>query len=193
MNTKEVADRLGRSTATMRLWTTQEYKAYFSDGAQGDGTRRVWNDRDLQIATLIHELKVEGMQTDSILATLNAVRDNDWQGLPESPDALPSLAAVKQVADTRLDEREKALRMQISTLSVEVDNLRTELKDTRAENTQLRDRLTERERELGRAQGQLEELRKQDTRQTRLWLAVIVGALVAAGGLGALIAFLLSG
>lgn len=187
LSTKEVATRVGVSTATLRLWTTQDYKAFFTPDAQGDGKRRTWRDHDVKLAKLIAEMRSQNMDADDIIATLQTMRANDWKGLPEMPDALPSLAAVQKVAETRLDEREKALRSHIATLAGEIETLRTELRTERQRSTELGEQLSAKERALGLAQGELEAMKAADRRERRLWLAVVIVAAIAAGGVAAVV------
>ncbi|MEM6530822.1 MAG: hypothetical protein AAF653_21170, partial [Chloroflexota bacterium] len=117
-----------------------------------------------------------------------------------------------------VEEMRRRYMREIATLEDDIEELEHKLETERTAHNDTRDRLTERltererelhsqmtererelqsliaerDLELGRAQGKLDTLAQQDIRQTRLWLAVIVGALLAAGGIGALVAFLLS-
>ncbi len=177
MNTKSVADRIGISSATLRLWTTSDYREYFSKSAQGDGTRRVWTEHDVQVAAMIVELKQAGMGGDDIRATLASMKEGEWKGLPDVPSELPSVQAMQEIADTRLNEREKALRSQIALLAGEVDELRGALDAERETSTALREQLTSKEREWGEALGQLKALTG-ERRSVVFWLAVIAGVVV---------------
>ncbi|MEM6283063.1 MAG: hypothetical protein AAF787_12785 [Chloroflexota bacterium] len=92
-------------------------------------------------------------------------------------------------------DRREELERELTTTKTELAETRGRLQGLQGELAKLEreaGEVVKLEREAGELRGKLDTLAQQDTRQTRLWLAVIVGALLAAGGIGALVAFLLS-
>lgn len=188
MQTHEIAARLGIATSTVRLWTTGEFKQYFSSSAQG-GRRRHFDERDAGILTLIVNLKAESMSADDIHATLKRLQSNDWQGLPDVPPAPPGTEPVQMMPREAAQNDKRALMREIAVLKDEVENLETELTAERAkheaERSALQSALMAAREELGEMRGRLAVL--QTTQRDQLWqvaalalAAVAVAALVIA-------------
>lgn len=192
MQTKELGDLLGLSTATLRGWTINTYRPYMSPGAQGGrGRVRQFSEQDARIIALVASLRSDGLPHNEIVATLDAMRGNEWADLPPLPAAPPGYGGPVSMipehsAQTAVIEQRKALVREIALLSDRVDSLEVQLADERAAHTETRTTLTAelvdaRER-LGELRGQL-----QENRPMAFWLRVVVlvavGALILGGGL----------
>ncbi|MEM6529353.1 MAG: MerR family transcriptional regulator [Chloroflexota bacterium] len=199
MKTLDAAKRLNLATSTLRLWTRGEWKDYLSSTAQG-GRRRDFTELDVRVLQFIADEKAKNVPAEEIHIALRAMRSDEWKGLPQLPDSPAGEGPVsmipREAAESRVEEMRKRYMREIAQLEDDIEELEHKLDTEREAHNDTRDRmqgeLVKLEREAGELRGKLDTLAQQDTRQTRLWLAVIVGALLAAGGIGALIAFLLS-
>ena len=208
MKTQEAAQFLDIASSTLRQWTLYEFKEFLSSEAQGDGSRRNFKSMDLRILSFIADLKKDNHTADEIRETLRQMKEGGWKNLPELPDVSEEQSRIEVMmsnAEVMIDEREKALRMQISLLSAEIDDVREQLQGERQENKQLYKQISELERELGDAKGQLQTLEKQRDREDkaleeqrqrtererattiRLVIAVAIAALLIGGIIGFLV------
>ena len=195
MKTNEVASYLGIATSTLRQWTLYDYKKFLTDSAKGDGQRRNFEPLDIRILSYVNSLKDDNKTNTEIIEILEGMQENDWQSLPEVDDIEDELSAVEKAisnAEIRVEEREKALRFQISTLAGEIRDLRDDLKIERSTNIELRDKIASKERELGVAQGELNEYKRRDQQQNRLWIALVAVAVAAAVVLAVLVTITLN-
>jgi DNA-binding transcriptional MerR regulator len=161
MKPQDVATLLGIGRSTVTTWTMGEFKEYFTPGAQGgSGRPRNLSDFDVRLLHLIDEMKKTNVPGDEIHAALRQLRDNDWQGLPDMPEAgtgtavvpvMPTAAADAAV-NTLLRENNE-LRHRMRDLEDKIDSLHREAKADIAAERGERDKLL---RELGDVRAKLE-------------------------------------
>ena len=161
MKPSDVATLLGIGRSTVTTWTMGEFKEYFTYGAQGgSGRPRNLTDLDVRILHHIDELKKSSIPADEIHASLRRMRSQDWQGLPDMPDAgtgtavvpvMPTAAADAAV-NTLLRENNE-IRQRVKELEEKIDVLHRESKTDLAAERGERDKLL---RELGDVRAKLE-------------------------------------
>jgi DNA-binding transcriptional MerR regulator len=129
MKTKELADWLGMSTASIRLWATEdEFAPYLSPaGAGGDGKTRSFNDQDARILAFIGGLKRQGWGREQIYLALDDLQAKDWRDLPDMPAAPLSMRSVQMIpelaAENALSTQKAALMREITLLGERVEQL----------------------------------------------------------------------
>jgi DNA-binding transcriptional MerR regulator len=154
MKTKELADWLGVSPATIRLWATDgEYGRYLTpSGAGGDGRTRHFDDIDARVVAYVSALKARGRTRREIYGELEVLKADNWLALPPMPAAPPGMGAVHMVPESTaqgiiITERAKNSE-QIRLLQDRIDELREELADERTEKEKLMRELAEAQTEL---------------------------------------------
>jgi len=132
----------GQSKETIRQWSLV-FKPFLSPAASSDlkGQRRFYDDNDLTVFALVHDMKLRKITYDEItLALINGERAE----LPVTPSTLAkqtdqALALTNQIAE---------LRAELSSSNGQVELLKEQLADTQgrlerliAENAVLKSRL----------------------------------------------------
>jgi DNA-binding transcriptional MerR regulator len=162
MKPADLANILQQAASTIRTWS-REFGEYLSPTAQGgEGHHRAYTDHDLRVLAHVKTLKQEGQTVETIRATLEALRADDWRDLPVAPGDAPlrvtaPVAMVpQQAAAAALDEQRRALLREIATLEDRVKDLAQQLSHEQAarrddverlvrEQTDLRAKLAEAE------------------------------------------------
>jgi len=150
MRTGEMSKRLGRSPGTIRWWCDR-YGHHLSETARGKkpGARRIFDDLDaLKLAT-INDLSNQGLPTEDIDKALESKAFVD--SIPDLPTA-DEEQARRQVSLVPVDQL-RASQVQIRTLEVELDRLRSVSDRDRAKIESL-------QYELGKAHAELEVIKK---------------------------------
>lgn len=108
---KELSTRFGITTETLRQWS-MEFKRHLSKGANpGDGQHRRFTFADLEVLTLVNEMRQKNMSFEDIHASL----DTGERGVPAiDPAALVPLESQKQIA--LLHETIERLRVQVADM-----------------------------------------------------------------------------
>jgi DNA-binding transcriptional MerR regulator len=133
MKTKELADWLGLSPATIRLWSLEnEYGGYLSPASMGgDGRMRYFTDIDSRILAHVASLKMQGFTRDEINAALQQLQKTDWADLPPMPGAPPNHGPVRMVpqstAETAVSAQRTSFAREITILRERVEDLEHEL------------------------------------------------------------------
>jgi DNA-binding transcriptional MerR regulator len=168
--TKEVADRINVSPATIRIWTADDgpFAQFISADARGTGGRRqrYFSQHDTRILAHAKRLSDDGKTLDQIADELARMQADDWQALPVLPSEDSSAQLV--TADAAALAVGKA---QTALLAVQ-----TALDQEKTDHAQTRAILMDTRQELGVALGQLKERHPADW-----WLRIVlaVAALVA--------------
>jgi DNA-binding transcriptional MerR regulator len=188
LKTKELAQWLRLSPATVRLWTTEGYGEFLSPvGQGGDGRTRSFNEQDARIIAFIHALKQEGQDRDEIMATLKQLESEHWRDLPPMPAAPPGVVTETinlETAETALVTQRNAALREIAILEERIENLEGDLVQERLKResieAELRQELSKRRDEVTTLTGQLEAAKaqvtiiQQERQPAAYWLRVIV-------------------
>lgn len=158
--TRHAAALYNVSTETIRLWTI-EFKQYLSPRAQpGKNKYRSYSVEDMEVLSLVAELKRQGLNFADIHVTLQSGQ----RGTP--PDLPP--AEVQQITSV---DQERRLSLEVDYLQRALIQTKAELEETRAlaeqvtqtreENIRLKSNLEYTERELTDTQERLERTTEQ--------------------------------
>ena len=162
MKTKQLGDRLGVASATIRLWSTpEEYGAFLSDKATGgSGSTRVFDELDARIMAHVARLKNAGMNRDSISATLLTMQESNWDSLPDMPPLMPGQEPIAMIPTEAVSGRIEEIRTryvhEIETLENRVDELEAQLDNERTQHREDIERLAKEQNDLYRQLGQLQ-------------------------------------
>lgn len=174
MKTKQIADRLDVSVATIRVWTADVYPEFMSQSARGGGKTRQFTERDLRVLTAIAEMSNRNMGRAEIHAALTDMQAEGWIALPPVPGLPPEEAASPMIprehAEMALAKQKEILDIRITQLETEIDVLRDALHDERAERQRLQSDLLTKERQLGEALGQLATIESATESERSNWL-----------------------
>jgi len=182
MKTKEVADRLGLDTSTVRVWSGRDYVEFMSESAQGGGRRRYFTERDVQVLAYVVQQRDEGTLHDEIREHLVSMKNDNWRGLPPVPpkpgydNEVPMVTA--EAASVAITKQAERLNLQIATLESQISVLEEALEEERGERKQLQTQLTEAREELGELRGQLRAI-EVERKPAGYWLKVIAGVVFA--------------
>ena len=138
MKTKELADWIGVSAPSIRLWATEdEFARYLSPtGAGGEGKTRAFSDEDARILAYIGHLKRQGLSREELYLALDRMQQDDWEDLPQMPPAPASMRSLRMIpemaADTALSSQKSALMREISILQDQVETLQETLSKERS-------------------------------------------------------------
>jgi len=84
--TKDVADRIGVSTATIRIWTAEDgpFSPFISDEARGGRGRvqRNFTDEDVRVLAHAKMLSDSGMTLEQVAAALASMQENACHATP---------------------------------------------------------------------------------------------------------------
>jgi DNA-binding transcriptional MerR regulator len=132
----EAARLLQIPPATIRSWA-MEYAAFLSPGgAGGSGRWKTFSDTDLRILHHINILKRGGMTSAEVQAALAVMQANDWQGLPQLPEAPTTVDNVPVVptaaAEAALSAQTQALLREIQGLKERLENVEAQLAEEQA-------------------------------------------------------------
>lgn len=120
MKPHEAARLIGISVNTVRAWTMNEYRAFFSPSAQGgDGRNRELTDTDLRILLYINKIKHDGLQGDEVIAALKQVQQQGFDTLP-MPVQTEVIAPTQMIPMRAADEAVIAERRIIAMLETQV-------------------------------------------------------------------------
>lgn len=149
---KDVAQLLGASDQTVRLWAN-EFRPFMSPtAAPPSGVAREFNDVDIRLLTLVRDMRRQQRPADEIQAALRqAVHSGELPPMPEPPPSESEQTAyLASVRDQWLTER-ATLQRDISRLEADNDALRQRLEaeqQGRREDVERLSREAERERAL---------------------------------------------
>jgi DNA-binding transcriptional MerR regulator len=137
MKPSEIATFLGLGRSTVALWTSGEYREFFTPSAQGgQGRARSFTDRDIRVMYALKEMKANNTPAESIHETLRRWRADDWHALPDLPAAPANFASVPVVptaaADAALSAERRALLREIGFLQQRIEQLEAERQTDRA-------------------------------------------------------------
>jgi DNA-binding transcriptional MerR regulator len=156
MKSYEAANLVGIHPNTVRTWTTNEYKRFFSTGAQGGtGRTRALTKDDVRVLAYINQLKNEGRNSEEVVAALMEAERRGFQYLPfpTAPDGtLPVAMMPREAAETAIIAERKIMAEHIRWLEARVDELKDELETERNNSSTKIDELT---RKLIEAQTEL--------------------------------------
>lgn len=159
MKPGEVAEYLNIGRSTVTAWTNGEFKPYFSPTAQGGAGRdRVFTDTDLRIMYLIKLRKDNNVPADQLHSELQALRANEWEGLPDLPieNQMANVPVVPvAAADAALSSERRGLLREIQLLTGRIDELEAEAKDRRASDERYLREIGELKSELSASQMEL--------------------------------------
>ncbi len=190
MKTKEVADRLGLDTSTIRVWSGRDYIEFMSESARGGGRRRHFTERDVQVLAFVTQMRAGGTLHDDIHRDLITMQGDNWRGLPDIPpkpghdNDIPMVTA--EAATVALSKQAENLNLQIITLEKQISILEGELEAERGERRQLQSQLTEAREQLGELRGQLRAV-EAERKSTGYWLKVVAASVFATVVLAALV------
>lgn len=190
MKTKEVADRLGLDTSTVRVWSGRDYLEFMSESAQGGGRRRHFTERDVQVLAYVVQQRDEGTLHEEIRAQLAAMKKDNWRGLPPVPpkpgynNEVPMVTA--EAASLAISKQAEKLNLQIVTLEGQIATLEEALEEERGERKQLQAQLTQAREELGELRGQLRAI-ETERKPASYWLKVMAGVVLATIVLAAIV------
>lgn len=197
MRSQEAADRIGVSSASVRIWTAAPtakkpagpFYEFMSDKGKGGRGQRDLSDQDVRILYQAHLLSTAGSTIDEIRAALKDMEAARWAGLPDLPPSPEEVKALTvPIAEVRatLEKQRADYSAQLATVTQERDHLATMLELTTTDRDQLRTELQDSTKEEARLRGKLENIDAQIDElrgQRRLWLraALVLGivALVA--------------
>lgn len=160
MKPGDAAVLLGIDRSTITRWTANEFKQYLTPGAQGgSGRQRVITDRDLRVLLLVKNLKATNTPLEEIHVALRQLERDDWDGLPDMPEAPPGVAEFPVMptaaAEAALSSERRSLLREIAGLQQRIEQLEAKLDEERGgrddllrEIGDLRQRIGEQETEL---------------------------------------------
>jgi len=184
--TKEAADRIGVTTATIRNWTGERgpYFDFVSKSARGGGGYRQFTDHDIRILAAIKALSDDGLSPAEIAANLETMRAAGWPDLPPLPplpghdNEVPMVTA--DAASGAIERTRDVLTAQIRALEGQIAKLEDQLAQERKERGQLQQRLDGLIDQRGQLAGQLQQLDTSGQRERQLYRAALIAAAVLA-------------
>ena len=140
------AARAGIHVNTVRTWTLEDFKPFFSTHAQGgNGRVRDLDDNDLRVLVYIKELKRRGMNTEEVVATLTEAERKGFSNLPlprNAEQVVPTAVIPRQAAEEVILAERQILNQHIQWLEGRVDELKDELADVRSSSEEKVETLT---------------------------------------------------
>jgi DNA-binding transcriptional MerR regulator len=159
-STKHLGTLFSVTPETIRLWTA-EFAEYLSPTAHpGPNRARYYTQEDLEILTLVANMKADGIVFTEIHASLRAGQRGD--AAVQSPDEISEIATANR--EQRLALEVERLQRQLVELRHELESQRKvadQVQVMREENVHLKARAELIEQERQRLQQQLDELREQ--------------------------------
>mgnify|MGYP001568630987 CR=1 FL=1 len=154
MKPHEAALRVGIKDNTVRLWTSNEFKEFFSPTGQArEGRERDLSDTDLSILWFIQQSKRAGQTKDEIIASLRAADEVGIDLLPLpplTPPQSPTEMIPRQAAEAAVFGERRVIEIldrQISDLNQRLDAYEANRVKSEAEfaelNRQLREAVAE--------------------------------------------------
>lgn len=166
MKTGELAKRLFQSPSNIRTWADQ-YGKYLSPQGRGaaSGSARNFNPDDQIVMATVAHLRQLGRSHDEILAEL----EEGWR-VDEIPGE-PTPAKQREIDDKALVPagQLRVIQEQVNFLQEERARLLEMVAKERGRTDQHVEEIRRLERELGRAQGRIEELEKRQNGQRPRW------------------------
>jgi len=129
-----VATFLGIARSTVTLWTNNDFKQYFTPGAQGGGGNRAFTEQDIRVMYLIKLRKESNTPAAQIHQELQQLRRSEWEGLPDLPDAQQSAnvpVIPTQAADVAMRLQRSGDLREIELLNDQLDKANAELAERR--------------------------------------------------------------
>lgn len=129
IRTKEAADRLGVSTATIRLWSAAKngpYTEFLTDMAKGGGHQRELTDFDVRLLWQVRLLSDAGHTQEEIRGILAKMRDGGYSNLPDlpsSPEEGRALTVSVDAVQAALERQKGAYETRVMVLTTERDHL----------------------------------------------------------------------
>jgi DNA-binding transcriptional MerR regulator len=140
MKPNDAAVRIGIHVNTVRLWTSKDFKQFFSVHAQGgDGHTRDLSDDDVRVLTYINRLKNQGLTTQDVIASLMAAQDRGFHMLPmpeRSEQVVPMAVVPRQAADDAVLAERRIMHEKISDLEKRIEGLEDKLRQEKLEREQ---------------------------------------------------------
>lgn len=182
--TKEVADRIGVTPATIRNWTGENgpYYEFVSEGARGGAGNRQFTDQDIRILAAVNDMSSERLPPAEIAANLESMRAAGWRDLPPLPplpghdNEVPTVSA--DAASAAIERTRDTLTVQIRALEGQITRLETDLTRERGQREQLQARLEDLRDERGQLVGQLQAVEASGQRERTLYRALLIAAAV---------------
>lgn len=129
------AARAGIHVNTVRTWTLEDFKEFFSVSGQGGNKRvRDISDDDLRVLVYIKELKRKGLNTREVVASLIEAQRQGFDKLPlpqNAENVVPMAVIPRQAAEDVIRAERQILNEHIHWLEERVDELKGELADVR--------------------------------------------------------------
>jgi DNA-binding transcriptional MerR regulator len=173
--TKDVADRIGVSTATIRIWTAEDgpFSPFISEEARGGQgrTQRNFSPMDMRVMAHAKTLSDSGLTLEQVAEALAIMQDGGWVDLPAMP-AMPGedvSMVPAQAAEVMVRNVQHALQVAEGALEKE-----------KTAHEQTRERLLDAREQIGELRGRLAALRLYQ-------VVLIVLAIVAALAILALV------
>lgn len=156
MKPLDASKALNIGASTLRNWTANDFRMFFSEGAQGgSGRARNLNEQDLRVLAFIDQQKKQSVSTDEIYEALRQMQANDWRNLPDLNDMPQGVASFPVVpaaaAEAALSAERKALMREIGFLQERVEELEDKLADERENSDRQLRELSELNGKLQRA------------------------------------------
>lgn len=146
MKPNDAALRIGIHVNTVRTWTMNEFKQFFSVHAQGgDGRTRDLSDDDVRVLAYINDLKRRGLGSQDVIASLIAAEKRGFHLLPypeRSEHVAPMAVVPRQSAEDAVSNERRIMAAHIGFLEQRVEELKTELEDVRKNADERTDSLT---------------------------------------------------
>lgn len=132
MKPQDIATALQRSTATIRVWSS-DFSAFLSVSASGgDGRWRSYNDHDLRVLAVVGSMLEAGKNKEEVGYHLKQLEEANWKDLPQAPSMPPSAmfdVVPTIAAEAALDAERTALFREIAMLQSRIDTLEDQLAD----------------------------------------------------------------
>jgi DNA-binding transcriptional MerR regulator len=153
MQPKELAQLLGVTSNTIRRWCDEFHKYLTPTASPPKGKQRVLAEHDQRVLHYVAVARDAGQPVETIVARLDAMLADSWNGLPERPsewdhagESIPLPVAASRAYDVS----------QVAVLQREVEHLHTQLTQAleRAESAENRVQDLQQELESQRASGE---------------------------------------
>lgn len=192
MQPKELADLVGVTTNTIRRWCDEFHKYLTPQASPPKGKPRVLTSHDARVLQYVAAARDAGQPIEMVIARLDAMQADDWQGLPDTPpewdqrgDTITVPAAASRAYDVAqiavLQRDLEYTRQALEAATGRAESLLAELEAVRADKGASDSRVHALELELSAARGQVDTLRARLAGYALagdrpLPLAVIIGA-----------------
>lgn len=170
MQPKELGDLLGVTSNTIRRWCDEFHKYLTPQASPPKGKQRVLAPHDARVLHYVAAARDTGQPIEAVIARLDAMQADDWQGLPETPPewdrrdetiTLPAAASraydVAQIAVLQRDL--EYTRQALEAATARAESLAAELDAVRSDKGATDARVHALELDLSAARGEVDTLR----------------------------------